>query len=51
MCIFLGYAENSKGYKCFSLDYDHCYYSRDVIFNEQDFPLNKKLQQSLNDAY
>ena len=37
LCVFLGYNETHKGYKCLSSS-GRTYISRDVIFNEIEFP-------------
>ena len=36
-CVFVGYCDNSKGYKCLHPS-GRVYVSRDVIFNELEFP-------------
>jgi hypothetical protein len=40
-CVFLGYSQNHKGYKCLHLEPDRMYISRDVIFHEDRFPFSK----------
>jgi len=40
-CVFLGYSQNHKGYKCLHLESDRMYISRDVIFHEDRFPFSK----------
>ena len=37
-CIFLGYISNHHGYRCLDPSTNRVYISRDVVFNEQDFP-------------
>jgi hypothetical protein len=37
-CLFLGYSQHHKGYKCLHLDSGRVYISRDVIFHEDQFP-------------
>uniref|UniRef100_A0A2N9EVL6 Integrase catalytic domain-containing protein n=1 Tax=Fagus sylvatica TaxID=28930 RepID=A0A2N9EVL6_FAGSY len=37
-CIFLGYSSNHRGYRCLDFSTNRVYISRDVVFNEQDFP-------------
>lgn len=36
-CIFLGYGKDIKGYRLFNLKKNRAFYSRDVIFRENDF--------------
>jgi len=40
-CVFLGYSQHHKGYKCLHLESDRMYISRDVIFHEDRFPFSK----------
>jgi len=40
-CVFLGYSQKHKGYKCLHLESDRMYISRDVIFHEDRFPFSK----------
>jgi len=40
-CVFLGYSQNHKGYKCLHLESDRMYISRDIIFHEDRFPFSK----------
>jgi histone deacetylase 1/2 len=37
-CVFLGYNNMHKGFKCLDISTSHIYISRDVIFDEQIFP-------------
>jgi hypothetical protein len=37
-CLFLGYSQHHKGYKCLHIDFGRVYISRDVIFHEDQFP-------------
>ena len=37
-CVFLGYSDSHKGYKCLHRASGRVYVSRDVIFNEHEFP-------------
>jgi histone deacetylase 1/2 len=37
-CVFLGYSNMHKGFKCLDISTGRIYISRDVIFNEQIFP-------------
>jgi hypothetical protein len=37
-CIFLGYSDMHKGYKCLEVSTSRVYISRDVIFDEEVFP-------------
>lgn len=48
--IFLGYLDNINRYLCFNLDSGKIVVSRDVIFVEDDFSKNVKLQ-SLSDHF
>ena len=41
--VFLGYLNMHKGYKCLHLDTGRLYISRDVVFNEFDYPLSKSV--------
>lgn len=40
-CLFLDYSNSHKGYKCLDLSNNRLYISRDVLFNENSFPLAK----------
>jgi hypothetical protein len=39
-CVFLGYSSLHKGYKCLDMETGRVYISRDVIFDEADFPFS-----------
>nr|KYP67039.1 Retrovirus-related Pol polyprotein from transposon TNT 1-94 [Cajanus cajan] len=45
-CVFLGYSNSHKGYKCLSSS-GRIYISKDVIFNEHRFPYTDLFQPSL----
>jgi len=40
-CLFLGYSNCQKGYRCLDLTTKRVYISRHVIFDEQSFPAQK----------
>jgi Reverse transcriptase (RNA-dependent DNA polymerase) len=40
-CVFLGYSNMYKGYKCLNLNTNKIYISRHVIFDEYSFPFTK----------
>jgi hypothetical protein len=40
-CVFLGYSNKHKGFKCLDLSTCRTYISRDVIFDENIFPFSK----------
>jgi hypothetical protein len=37
-CVFLGYSNHHKGYKCLDVSIGHVYISLDVVFDENLFP-------------
>ncbi|XP_042982037.1 uncharacterized protein LOC122311522 isoform X1 [Carya illinoinensis] len=39
-CLFIGYSDSHKGYKCLHVQTDRIYISRDVIFDETCFPFS-----------
>jgi hypothetical protein len=41
-CIFLGYSSNHKGYRCMDPTTSRVYLSRNVVFDENLFPAQKK---------
>ena len=43
-CIFVGYGDSIKGYKCWNLESQKTVYSRDVIFREVSESLKKEEQ-------
>jgi hypothetical protein len=40
-CVFLGYSSLHKGFKCLDITTGRVYISRDVIFDEENFPFVK----------
>jgi hypothetical protein len=40
-CVFLGYSNKHKGFKCLDLSIGSTYISRDIIFDENVFPFSK----------
>jgi len=42
-CVFLGYSEQHKGYRCLVPTDNRVYISRHVVFDETFFPFSKKL--------
>lgn len=49
-CIFMGYPEGVKGYRlwCIEAGNQKCIISRDVVFNENDFTMNKSVRDAGN---
>ena len=46
-CVFLGYSEQHKGYRCLHPPSARVYVSRHVLFNEASFPYQKDYQSFL----
>lgn len=42
-CVFLGYSDHYKGYRCLLPTTGHVYISRHVVFDENFFPFSQKL--------
>ncbi|KAL3820422.1 hypothetical protein ACJIZ3_006327 [Penstemon smallii] len=40
-CVFLGYSSSHHGYLCFHMNTGRMYISRDVLFDENNFPFSK----------
>ena len=40
-CLFIGYSNLHKGYKCLEISAGRIYISRDVVFDENIFPFSK----------
>jgi histone deacetylase 1/2 len=40
-CVFLGYSNLNKGFKCLDISTGRIYISRDVVFDESVFPFSK----------
>ena len=47
-CVFIGYSEHHKGYKCLDTSTGRVYISRDVVFDETSFPFAKKYDVTLH---
>ena len=45
-CIFLGYGTDTKGYRLYDCDHSRVLYSRDVLFDESSFKVEKSTQQT-----
>lgn len=46
--FFLGFSPSQKGYKLYSIDTQHVFVSRDVVFHENIFPFkNSEKQQDI----
>jgi histone deacetylase 1/2 len=41
-CVFIGYSNNHKGYKCLDVATGRVYISRNVIFDENIFPFSRR---------
>jgi hypothetical protein len=41
LCVFLGYSNMHKGFKCLEISSSRVYISRDVVFDETEFPFFK----------
>jgi hypothetical protein len=48
-CVFLGYSNMHKGFKCLDISKGHVYISRDVIFDESEFLFAALHLKSLSD--
>lgn len=46
-CVFLGYSEKHKGYRCLHPPSGRVYISRHVLFNENSFPYQKEYHSFL----
>jgi len=46
-CVFLGYSNNHKGYKCYHIPTGRMYISRDVVFHESTFPFTSNYPVSI----
>jgi hypothetical protein len=40
-CVFLGYSDMHKGFKCLEISSGRIHISRDVVFDETEFPFSK----------
>jgi hypothetical protein len=49
-CVFIGYSELHKGYKCMHILTDRVYISRDVIFDKIVFPFSKLPEHTSNSS-
>ncbi|PKU64658.1 Retrovirus-related Pol polyprotein from transposon TNT 1-94 [Dendrobium catenatum] len=45
-CVFLGYAETAKGYRCLNTQTHKIIVSRNVKFNESNFPFKNRSEQA-----
>ena len=50
-CVFLGYLDNSTGYLLFDLTNNLSIESRDVWFNEEEFPFHELSRSDLLNDY
>ncbi|KAM1263510.1 hypothetical protein ACFX15_027977 [Malus domestica] len=46
LCVFLGYGDQYKGYRCLHPSTERVYLSRHVKFNEHDFPFHSSMASS-----
>jgi transposase InsO family protein len=51
-CVFLGYAENQKGYRCYDMERNKLYVSRNVTFLENEDGFSKeKIQENYDYSF